>query len=257
VPDEIAPSDSLEGGEVAAPAVDQAHEASTSTEPSFDWSQYADQTVEVKVDGETLRVPLSEALNGYSRQADYTQKTQALAAQREQLEYAEAVINALQTDPEGTLEYLKSQLVQEQAPEPQFQTEAEKTLYELQQWKTQQDELASVARVEKELDSVQQKYGLSDEERLAVLQHAAENALPSLELAYKDMSFPTLLSASQEKAAVEAADTERDTEAQEAKRGAFSPEGGRSPARGSIQNFAAGELPSFRDAYEKAKQVVG
>jgi hypothetical protein len=44
------------------------------------------ETYQVKVDGEVLEVTLKEALAGYQRQADYTRKAQALAAEREELQ---------------------------------------------------------------------------------------------------------------------------------------------------------------------------
>lgn len=55
----------------------------------------------VKIDGEEIEVPLSELQQGYSRNADYTRKTQALSAQRKELEslqqdYVQRV-NALNT----------------------------------------------------------------------------------------------------------------------------------------------------------------
>ncbi len=39
----------------------------------------------VKVDGEELEVSLDELVNGYSRQSDYTRKTQELASQRDEM----------------------------------------------------------------------------------------------------------------------------------------------------------------------------
>jgi hypothetical protein len=44
------------------------------------------QTFRVKVDGEEVEVPLDELLKGYSRTADYTRKTQAIAEARKQAE---------------------------------------------------------------------------------------------------------------------------------------------------------------------------
>lgn len=41
---------------------------------------------EVKVNGQTIKVPLSELTSGYSRQQDYTRKTTELAEQRKQYE---------------------------------------------------------------------------------------------------------------------------------------------------------------------------
>lgn len=243
--EETAPSDAVvEGGDLGTP--EQAQD-STPTEPSFDWSQYADQEVEVKVGGETVRVPLSEALNGYSRQADYTQKTQELAEQRNEAADALAIFEALRTDPKGTLEYL-AQLVPAE-PDPD-ESATDRTLRELQEWKAQQESASQLAEVDRELDALAAKY--EDVDRAAVLQHAVDIGAPNLEVAYRDLRFPDVLSAAQQKAADDAARTAADEEASEAKRGAFAPEGGRSPARGSIQNFGTGEKPSFRDAVQKA-----
>lgn len=60
-----------------------------------------DQVFEVRVDGEPVEVTLREALEGYQRQADYTRKTQALAADKkefeEQREEFSAAIEQLQS----------------------------------------------------------------------------------------------------------------------------------------------------------------
>ncbi|HEX5016000.1 MAG TPA: hypothetical protein VFX15_00265 [Actinomycetes bacterium] len=82
----------------------------TVAEPEYreylDPTELADRYVRVKVDGEELEVPLQEALSGYSRTADYTRKTQELAAQRQQAEYALTLQRALETQPEETLRLL-------------------------------------------------------------------------------------------------------------------------------------------------------
>ena len=44
------------------------------------------EKLQVKVDGDVLEVTLDELKSGYQRQADYTRKAQALAAEKEQLE---------------------------------------------------------------------------------------------------------------------------------------------------------------------------
>lgn len=84
--------------------------------------QVADRYVRVKVDGEEHEVPLSEALQGYSRTADYTRKTQELAAQRQQAEYALTLQRALQTRPRETLSLLANEYginFAQQSPPPQ------------------------------------------------------------------------------------------------------------------------------------------
>ena len=85
-------------------------EQTTDTEPEYreyiDPTEHADRYVRVKVGGDEVEVPLREALDGYSRTADYTRKTQELAAQRQQAEYALTLQRALETQPEETLRLL-------------------------------------------------------------------------------------------------------------------------------------------------------
>jgi hypothetical protein len=79
---------------------------------------------DVKVDGRTLRVPLSELQRGYSRHQDYTQKTMALAErERQWTEYVQRLENAYTTqrqrleDPRVAA-YLQSLEVQHRPDEP-------------------------------------------------------------------------------------------------------------------------------------------
>lgn len=240
--EETAPSAAgSEGGEIPAGDTSQ---TSTPTEPE---AAPVGEMFEVKVNGETLQVSKDELLSGYSRQEDYTRKTQELAEQRNEAADALAIFEALRTDPKGTLEYL-AQLVPAE-PDPD-ESATDRTLRELQEWKAQQESVSQLAEVDRELDALAAKY--EDVDRAAVLQHAVDIGAPNLEVAYRDLRFPDVLSAAQQKAADDAARTAADEEASEAKRGAFAPEGGRSPARGSIQNFGTGEKPSFRDAVQKA-----
>ena len=50
----------------------------------------ADPIVHVKLDGKDVEVPLSEALKGYQRQADYTRKTTEVAEERKELQREKA-----------------------------------------------------------------------------------------------------------------------------------------------------------------------
>lgn len=59
------------------------------------------ETYKVKVDGEVVEVTLKEALAGYQRQADYTRKAQALAAEKQQLEEVISEVG-------GTLQTIKT-----------------------------------------------------------------------------------------------------------------------------------------------------
>jgi len=65
----------------------------------IDLEEYGSKTVRIKVDGEEVDVPLNEALAGYQRQADYTRKTQELSKQKQEVQTAAALAQALERDP--------------------------------------------------------------------------------------------------------------------------------------------------------------
>jgi hypothetical protein len=70
----------LDDGEEGDPEGDEDESDSDEADETLD------QVFEVRVDGEPVEVTLREALAGYQRQADYTRKTQALAAEKQELE---------------------------------------------------------------------------------------------------------------------------------------------------------------------------
>lgn len=101
-----APSD----GETGSEAIEQPE--GDSQEPSRQYVEVDDpdqRYVRVKVDQEDVEVPFSEAIRGYSREADYTRKTQALAQQRQEAEFGLQLQQALQANPEMTLRILAEQ----------------------------------------------------------------------------------------------------------------------------------------------------
>ena len=65
--------------------------------------------VRVKVQGEDIEVPYSEAIRGYSREADYTRKAQEVAQARQEAEFGMNLQRALQSNPEMTLRILSEQ----------------------------------------------------------------------------------------------------------------------------------------------------
>ena len=75
------------------------------------------QTFRVKVDGEEVEVPLDELLKGYSRTADYTRKTQAIAEARKQAEAEASLAREERQRYAQTLEALDATLRQLQPPE--------------------------------------------------------------------------------------------------------------------------------------------
>lgn len=73
---------------------EEAEEGDPESEPeeASDEPPADDPIVKVKVNGEEVEVPLSEALKGYSRTEDYKAKTMALADERRALEQAKATV---------------------------------------------------------------------------------------------------------------------------------------------------------------------
>lgn len=172
-----------------------------------DW----DSAVEVPGVGQ---VPLSEMRDGYLRQADYTRKTQALAAERKAFEEenAEAIklFRHLVDDPAGTAAFLAVQtgVVDEGAvagkvrnlqaawkPPPsreEIEAEVEKrvqaavaqhpVVLEAQQQ-------ALIASIERDFSRIEQKHGirLTDRDKEAILKRAIDSGTPDLELVTESM----------------------------------------------------------------------
>lgn len=75
------------------------------------------QTFRVKIDGEEVSVPLDELLKGYSRTADYTRKTQAIAEARKQAQQESALAREERQRYAQTLVALEGTLKSLQPPE--------------------------------------------------------------------------------------------------------------------------------------------
>lgn len=106
-------SDTAEGFELSSTEADPGTGTPAGAEPTtetqkeyFNLDEVADRYVKLTVDGEEIEVPLQELRQGYSRTADYTRKTQELAAQREQAQYALTLQRALEANPEETIKLL-------------------------------------------------------------------------------------------------------------------------------------------------------
>ena len=85
--------------------------------PTLNVAEYSNHRVPVKLDGEELQIPLSEAIAGYQRQADYTRKTQELSQQREKIEFASTLQAALENNPAATLSLLSQHYGASNVPE--------------------------------------------------------------------------------------------------------------------------------------------
>ena len=146
----------------------------------------------VKIDGEEQQVSLEELQQGYQRQADYTRKTQEIAVERERLQQAEAIVSALETDPSGTLQTLARSFNVDVAPNQPTQEDfdfdpTEKKIADLENKIAKQEQAQRVQQVEREVSSLQEKYGEFDRKEL--LNHALKHGIPNLEAAYTHMRF--------------------------------------------------------------------
>lgn len=98
--------------------VDSGQTESTETPESkkLDLNEYGDYLVDIVVDGETLTVPVSETLNGYSRTEDYTRKRQRDAELVKAGEAFQALQQKLQENPQEVLAALSSRYGQNGTP---------------------------------------------------------------------------------------------------------------------------------------------
>ena len=78
------------------------------------------QTFTVKVDGQEVEVTQEELINGYSRQQDYTRKTQELSQQRKTIEQQQAELAQRDAIYSQLLPKMEAQLKGELANEPDW-----------------------------------------------------------------------------------------------------------------------------------------
>ncbi|MGH9963014.1 MAG: hypothetical protein ACREBC_38845, partial [Pyrinomonadaceae bacterium] len=172
-----------------APAEPSAPVEGTPSEPVEAANSEPGETYTVKVGGEEVQVTRDELLNGYSRTQDYTRKTQELAEQRKRLAQYEALGDALDKDPVGTIKILEeaykispesAQGWDEMDPQEQKVARLERDLAQLQ---------AREARtyIENEITSLEREYGDSFD-RHEVMKYALQNDT-DVTTAYKLMNF--------------------------------------------------------------------
>jgi len=162
----------------------------------FDFDSIKDKTVTVSVQGETFEVPLSELRNGYMRQADYTRKTQQVAADAKVLQWAQDLQEAFRNDPVGSIRFLQQQFgVADTADDdpyefldPEFKPivnelqQTKQQLAELQRQQQQVSEQRAIAEAQSELEMMKSKY--QDFDPMQVLPIAIDMGLP-MDKAYK------------------------------------------------------------------------
>lgn len=230
--------------------------------PFLDIDQFKDQYVKIKVDGEEVTVPLSEAVAGYQRQSDYTRKTQALAQQKSELQWATAIKGALENDPQGTIELLASNFgvrlpaaaQKEQQADPfdslwDDEPVADPKLAQIEARLRAFEEAQAQQRLEQTIAQLSNKYG-EDFDPKEVVAAALATGSTDLEATFKQITFDKVMA----EAKAAKAKAEKITQQREAKRSAGVVSGG-SAAGGAGGDV--GTVTSIADAWREAKRSLG
>ena len=245
------PTGTLEG------STEGAGEAAVVAVNELDVDQFGSHLVPVKIGGEVQKVSVAEAVAGYQRQADYTQKTQAHASD---VQFANAIREALKTDPQGTLELLAKangvQLgaAQKAAEAPAWDAYDEPTvdprLSQLDSRLAVFEEAQASQRLNAEIARLGSKYGDDFNPQEVVAAAIAANAT-DLEGVYKSIAFDRVYATSQQtaQAAAQLAATQRAASDAAFVAGGASANGGRGEPEP--------EILTIRDAWNAAKREHG
>ena len=225
--------------------------------------------VRIRVDGEEVEVPFSEALRGYSREADYTRKTQETAQLRAQAEMGIRLQEALQANPQLTLKLLQEQFVPAQQPEapaaPEFDDPLEQKLYEERQARIALEDRIAAREADQQLErtiaGLRTEFGASDDDVRAAINTAMQLNLgiEALPMVYKTQAFDRIAAtmrahAEQQRAA--AAETERrQSSARQASQLVTDTTGGNGQSLTAQQN--SGGRMSLREAIDAAWEASG
>lgn len=223
--------------------------------------------VRVKVNGEDTEVPFSEFQRGYSREADYTQKSQSVAELRREAEYGLQLQQALQTDPALTLQILAQQYQLDQQrqqapePEPEFDDPLERQLYEERQARIALEQRFEQRESDRALESavgnLRSQYQLNDDDVRQVVGIAAQTGLglDALPMVWKTIAFDRIQASVVEHQRRQAAETQQRTTAKTAATQTVS-SGRGAPSRNIIDQQRTGPI-TFREAAEQAWKDAG
>ncbi len=166
--------------EVIAPAGGEAPSTEVASDQSVvEGAALAEATpATVNIDG--TEYTLDEVKSGMLRQADYTRKTQDLAIERQQQARAIALWEALGEDPVGAIEALQEHFADALTPAEALDPNDE-FKRDVQSFMEKQQEREAIANVNTELARLETQFGRFD--RDALLQHAIDHQIPSLEVA--------------------------------------------------------------------------
>ena len=231
--------------------------------PVLSIEEYSNYRVPVKLDGEELEVPLSEALAGYQRQADYTRKTQELAQQKEQFQFATALQSALDNDPAATIDLLSKhygisrQAVTEMIADGEdFDSldPVEQKYRELDQRIASFEDYQSKQEIEREVQRLKSKY--EDFNINEVVSAALRLNSTDLEGTYKQIAFDKMMAKSELERQARDVQQQKENALLESKRQASVVSGG-SSATASTTSESFEPITSVAEAWAAAKRQMG
>lgn len=163
---ETASSEGVSAEDAEANEADEAEEADEESAES-DEEEEGDEQPEghklytVIVDGKEEQVPESELLAGYSRQADYTRKTQALAEERKQLGAEKQDLVQERQEYAALLPKLRAMLEGDGQEEPNWEAlrraDPVKAVLEKQRWDEKQARISALRQEEERVSAAQAK----------------------------------------------------------------------------------------------------
>lgn len=212
----------------------------------------------VKVDGQEIEVTLDELRNGYSRQQDYTRKTQELAAERARLAELEALRTAMDRDPIAVVKAIADayglDLMGQQGSDEDFEPEdpVQAKLREFEEWKAQQEAREVQAQIDRTVDRLKGAHGEFNENELFAF--AVQHRISDLDVAYRAWNYERVMSeAAQLKQQAKAAEDAKRTDA---KRAASVVSGGAGTQPGSTK-AAPKSFSTMEEAWNLAKAQLG
>ena len=205
----------------------------------------------VKIDGQEQQVTLDELQNGYQRQSDYTRKTQELASERERLAQGEAIVQALESDPEGTISALagafgvgggNQQIMPDQTEYEDLDPD-EFRLRRIESSIEEQNRALRQQNLQKEVSTLRSKYDGIDFDEKALYAHALKNKINNLDAAFTHMNWDKMQAA------------EKDAEIVGEKRAAQIDDGVPGSPEGNVER-AVRAVNSIQDAWKLAQDEL-
>ena len=202
----------------------------------------------VKIDGAEQQVTLDELQNGYQRQADYTRKTQELASERERLAQGEAIVQALESDPQGAITALAGAFGvgggnQQTMPDQTEYEELDPEEFRLRRIESSIEEQNRALRqqnLQKEVKTLRDKYDGIDFDEKALYAHALKNKIGNLDAAFTHMNWDQMQTVA------------KDAEIVGEKRAAQIVDGTPGSSEGNVER-AVRAVDSIRDAFVLAQ----